>query len=161
MSFESTSLVERSRSMPIDIHRGANAAANMSEEQQVKCECCGLAEECTPGYIAHVRDMYCGRWVCGLCAEAVKEERERSDDGSMEDALNAHMCICMQFNKPEKKERQVADLAAAMTRLLRKSVDGSSSPRSAPSSPRRGTSISRASSCLSAFPPRQGYEAPL
>ncbi|KAI5079120.1 hypothetical protein GOP47_0006791 [Adiantum capillus-veneris] len=156
-------------SSPIDIYSGAHSTSLESyttEEEQVKCECCGLAEECTPAYIMRIRDMYCGKWVCGLCAEAVKEEHVRGQEEgamSMADALHAHMRMCMQFNEPEKKGKHVADLAAAMTRLLRKSVDGSTSLRSAPSSPRRGTFISRANSCLSAFSPSQRYDddAPL
>ncbi|MCO5598930.1 hypothetical protein L7F22_053029 [Adiantum nelumboides] len=152
-------------SSPIDIYKGVHSTyLAPPDEEQVKCECCGLAEECTPAYIMHIRDMYCGKWVCGLCAEAVKEELARGGEegeSSMEEALCAHMSMCMQFNKPEKKGKQVADLAAAMTRLLRKSMDGSSSPRSAPSSPRRSVAISRANSCLSAFSPSQKYDAPL
>lgn len=153
-----------------EIHKGANqaaAAANLTEVEQVKCECCGLAEECTPAYIAHVRGLYCGRWVCGLCAEAVKEEHGRGGGSSdrikegMENALEAHMNICMQFNKPEKKGSPVADLASAMKRLLKRSMDRNSSPRSAPSSPRHGGSISRANSCLGPFSRDRGYEAPL
>lgn len=41
----------------------------------VKCECCKLTEECTIAYIA---ERYQGCWICGLCAEAVKDEIDKS-----------------------------------------------------------------------------------
>lgn len=148
-----------------EVCQGSNQVAAMpivTEVEQVRCECCGLAEECTPAYIAHVRSSYHGRWVCGLCAEAVKEEHRRAGvgstkEGTMEEALEAHMNLCMKFNKPERMGSPVADIAAAMRRLLRQSVDGrSSSPRSAPTSPNRRYSINR---CVRSF--SRGFEAPL
>ncbi|VAI71729.1 unnamed protein product [Triticum turgidum subsp. durum] len=48
------------------------------EVEAVRCECCGFTEECTPEYIAAVRAEYMGRWVCGLCAEAVGDEIRRA-----------------------------------------------------------------------------------
>eukprot|EP00249_Psilotum_nudum_P010818 c22787_g1_i1 orf=1081-1602(-) len=126
----------------------ATATSPVVEVQQVHCECCGLGEECTPAYIDHVRGLYCGRWVCGLCAEAVKEERgkatrmERLDEG-LEDALQAHMSFCMEFNNSEKTS-PVLHLAAAMRRLFRRSLDGNSGSRSAPNSPRL-SALSRSS----------------
>lgn len=45
-----------------------------AEEELARCECCGMQEECTPQYVRRVRDRYCGRWVCGLCAAAVNAE---------------------------------------------------------------------------------------
>ncbi|KAE9615287.1 hypothetical protein Lalb_Chr04g0253651 [Lupinus albus] len=43
------------------------------------CDCCGLTEECTQAYIERIRERYNGKWVCGLCAEAVKDEIVRSE----------------------------------------------------------------------------------
>ncbi|KAF3958047.1 hypothetical protein CMV_017003 [Castanea mollissima] len=48
------------------------------EVEFVICDCCGLTEECTPAYIAHVRELYYGKWICGLCGEAIKDEIIRS-----------------------------------------------------------------------------------
>ncbi|KAL0909488.1 hypothetical protein M5K25_020362 [Dendrobium thyrsiflorum] len=42
-----------------------------------ECECCGLTEERREIYVATVRGRYGGRWICGLCAEAVEEETFR------------------------------------------------------------------------------------
>ena len=132
-----------------EVYMGAQAVT-MAEVEQVHCECCGLAEDCTPSYIAQVRELYYGKWICGLCAEAVKEEYGR--ELNIKDALDAHMSICKQFNTPEKpRESSLSDLAAAMSRLMRKRIDGSSGPRSAPSSPRRGRSIARTNSLVAAF----------
>ncbi|CAN6177858.1 unnamed protein product [Urochloa humidicola] len=69
----------------------------ISEVEEAKCECCGMSEECTPEYIRGVRGRFAGRWVCGLCAEAVTEEAEKSGAG-VEEALKTHMGVCKRFN---------------------------------------------------------------
>lgn len=143
-----------------EVHRVSNQEdTSVVEVEQIKCECCGLLDECTPAYVSNVRNCHCGRWVCGLCAEAVKEELVRGL--AMEDALKAHMGICMQFNRMEKKVNPVTDIASAMKRLLRRSTVGSISLRSAPSSPRHRSPITRADSCLTPFSRGRGYETPL
>ncbi|KAM0011301.1 hypothetical protein Hdeb2414_s0065g00766961 [Helianthus debilis subsp. tardiflorus] len=100
----------------------------------VKCECCGLTEECTPSYIAAVRENNSGRWICGLCVEAVKDEMERSCSESEEEALDRHMRFCKNFRSsvcsPEKNATE--DLISAVKQLLIRSLD---SPRSGSSQP--------------------------
>lgn len=54
------------------------------EVELVRCKCCGLMEECTPAYIDLIRETFCGRWICGLCAEAVKDEFYRSGNKYIE-----------------------------------------------------------------------------
>ncbi|KAH7574469.1 hypothetical protein JRO89_XS03G0300200 [Xanthoceras sorbifolium] len=49
-------------------------SGSQSEVEVARCECCGLMEECTPGYIGRVRERFQGLWICGLCGEAVKDE---------------------------------------------------------------------------------------
>uniref|UniRef100_A0A0D3HDU3 DUF1677 family protein n=1 Tax=Oryza barthii TaxID=65489 RepID=A0A0D3HDU3_9ORYZ len=44
------------------------------EIEAAKCECCGLREDCTVEYIAGVKADFGGRWLCGLCSEAVRDE---------------------------------------------------------------------------------------
>jgi len=128
------------------------------EVESAACECCGLTEECTPAYIARVRERYYGRWVCGLCGEAVKDELCRSDRLiGMEEALKAHMSFCMQF-RANVHLNPAARLVGAMRQLLRKSLD-SSTPRgglrSSPSSPRVAKEdvgrpgLARTNSCFS------------
>lgn len=69
---------------------------NQTELEFAKCDCCGLTEECTLAYIARIRERFQGRWICGLCAEAVKDEICRSEMFiSMEEALNLHMNFCI------------------------------------------------------------------
>ncbi|CAL4970469.1 unnamed protein product [Urochloa decumbens] len=67
------------------------------EVEDARCECCGMSEECTPAYIGAVRRRFSGRWVCGLCSEAVAEEAGKRG-GDREAALAAHMAVCRRFN---------------------------------------------------------------
>lgn len=141
-----------------EVFQGSNQAS-VVEAEKVRCECCGLVEECTPAYIAHIQGLYCGKWICGLCAEAVKEEHRRGGMEGLEEALKAHMSVCMQFNRPERVGSPVADISAAVRRLLRRTTDVRYTSRSVPSSPSRRSAVSRANSCFGAFP--KGSEAPL
>ncbi|OEL31877.1 hypothetical protein BAE44_0007103 [Dichanthelium oligosanthes] len=53
------------------------------------CACCGIGEECTVRYLARVAAQFAGAWVCGLCAEAIKDEAARRGVG-IEAATRAH-----------------------------------------------------------------------
>ncbi|KAM0853209.1 hypothetical protein ACQ4PT_051236 [Festuca glaucescens] len=88
------------------------------EVEDAKCECCGMSEECTPEYIHGVRGRFSGRWVCGLCAEAVTEEAEKSGT-SREEALRTHMGVCKRFNG-FGRTHPVLFQAEAMREILRK-----------------------------------------
>jgi hypothetical protein len=67
-----------------------------------KCECCGLVEDCTRDYILGVRAAFGGRWLCGLCSEAVRDEAARGTTArgpaaaaaGLEEALRDHMAFC-------------------------------------------------------------------
>lgn len=101
----------------------------VEQEYMSKCECCGITEECTPGYVARMKAMFCGRLVCGLCGEAVKEERMRmGPETSMESALCAHMKICFKFNTFTRQD-PAADLAQAMRQILRRSIELGTFPK--------------------------------
>ncbi|KAF8648261.1 hypothetical protein HU200_064833 [Digitaria exilis] len=123
------------------------------EVEDAKCECCGMSEECTPEYIRGVRRRFSGRWVCGLCAEAVTEEAEKSG-GTMEEALRAHMGVCKRFNG-FGRTHPVLFQAEAMREILRRRAK--LGPRSRSSiNPREvkakaaaaGAGIARSSSCM-------------
>ncbi|XP_051147755.1 uncharacterized protein LOC127262931 [Andrographis paniculata] len=136
-----------------------------------KCDCCGLTEECTPSYIETIRQRYGGKWICGLCAEAVKEEMLRCQKLiSPDEAIARHLSFCNQF-RPSDESKDInnptVDLIRAMRRVLRRSLESPKSSmrmrmmRSMPSSPtnsknRSGELIStvvlaRSESCMPTF----------
>ncbi|XP_040381373.1 uncharacterized protein LOC102713096 [Oryza brachyantha] len=90
----------------------------VAEVEDARCECCGMSEECTPEYIRGVRARFSGRWVCGLCAEAVTEEAEKNG-GEREAALRAHTAVCKRFNG-FGRTHPVLFQAEAMREILRK-----------------------------------------
>ncbi|EHA8591986.1 hypothetical protein COCNU_contig69158245G000010 [Cocos nucifera] len=126
----------------------------ISEVQDAKCECCGMSEECTPEYVHRVREKFSGKWICGLCSEAVKEEVGKNG-GRLDEALDTHMSVCGRFNRIVRTHPVLLQ-AEAMRDILRKSrLDGrgarakSNSPRERVSVKRGG--ITRSSSCISAI----------
>lgn len=96
------------------------------EVRSVTCYCCGLTEDCTTLYIDCVKERYQGRWICGLCAEAVKEEglKLKDVDANTDEALKRHMKFRSFASSPPKKPTH--DLILAMKHLLFRSLD---SPR--------------------------------
>lgn len=121
------------------------------EVENAKCECCGMSEECTPEYIRGVRGRFAGRWVCGLCAEAVTEEAEKNGS-KLEEALRAHMGVCKRFNG-FGRTHPVLFQAEAMREILRRRAKLGPRSRSSinPREARGGGStggIARSSSCM-------------
>jgi len=95
----------------------------LMEVESAKCECCGLREDCTGEYIAAVKAGFGGRWLCGLCSEAVRDEVAAKKRGDLEGALRDHMSFCAKFGKKGPAFR-VADGMRQM--LRRRSSDISS-----------------------------------
>ncbi|OVA12797.1 Protein of unknown function DUF1677 [Macleaya cordata] len=95
-----------------------------NEVEFVKCDCCRLTEECTPTYIAKVRDRYQGRWIWGLCAEAVKDEIFRSSERiiNTEETLNRHMNFCKKFRSSTPPPNPIEHLISAIKHLLHRSL---------------------------------------
>jgi hypothetical protein len=118
------------------------------EVEAARCECCGFTEECTPEYIAAVRAQYLGRWVCGLCAEAVGDEVRRAGDGAAittAEALDRHGAFARQAPRaPGTKAAE--ELVAAVSRLLRRCLD---SPPASPAAP-RGQKVAAGPRCTDA-----------
>ncbi|XP_025810439.1 uncharacterized protein LOC112888440 [Panicum hallii] len=119
------------------------------EVEKAKCECCGFTEECTPAYIAAVRAEYLGRWVCGLCAEAVGDEIRR-EDGTLTtaEALDRHVAFA---RAPRARPRKAAaaspdDLVAAVARLLRRCLDSPPASPAAPAPP-QGRKVAAGPGC--------------
>ncbi|MED6153913.1 hypothetical protein PIB30_106731 [Stylosanthes scabra] len=127
----------------------------INEVEDAKCECCGMSEECTPEYIDRVRGKFSGKFVCGLCSEAVKEELEKNG-GKKEEALNSHMNACVRFNK-YGRAFPVLFQAEAMKAILKKNkMEGrrakSFNPRDTNNNggTKKGA-IARSSSCIPAI----------
>ncbi|POO02147.1 hypothetical protein TorRG33x02_019310 [Trema orientale] len=105
----------------------------------VKCECCGLKEDCTQDYITDVKAKFDGKWLCGLCSEAVRDEVSKGKSPfGMEEAVKAHMSFCRKF-----KSNPAVRVADGMRQMLRRrSGDLSSSPSSSSKKYSRSTSTS-------------------
>ncbi|CAL4978438.1 unnamed protein product [Urochloa decumbens] len=107
----------------------AKNATAVSDQQSaavetVRCACCGVSEECTAAYIRGVRASFCGDWLCGLCAEAVKERVRRMGPagGGVAAALGAHEAECRDFNATTRLNPALS-LAGSMRRIARRSLD--------------------------------------
>ncbi|XP_074567057.1 uncharacterized protein LOC141823696 [Curcuma longa] len=105
------------------------------EVESVKCECCGLSEDCTEGYISRVRAAFEGKWLCGLCSEAVRDEESSSrsrrrrkstgDGGGVQEAIRELMFFCSKSNA-----NPAVSVAEGMRQILRRrSADFSNSNR--------------------------------
>lgn len=150
----------------LETHKASSAAAtamaNIITNNEVafaKCECCCLTEECTEAYIKRVRDRFQGRWICGLCAEAVKDEVLRSERRiGNEEALNRHMSFCKKFSSLRRPPpNPTEELISAVKHLLLRTLD--SPPRSSPMRKPSSSSSSSSSSMLrskSCFPALEG-----
>ncbi|KAG8375607.1 hypothetical protein BUALT_Bualt10G0118000 [Buddleja alternifolia] len=86
---------------------------------QAECDCCGLKEECTKEYISRIRNSYSGRWVCGLCSEAVKE-RLNHDPVAIEEAMITHRKFLRDFNTNIRVNPKLS-LTLAMKNLAKRS----------------------------------------
>lgn len=95
------------------------------EIESVKCECCGLKEDCTQEYINSVKEKFEGKWLCGLCSEAVRDESSAS---GVEEAVRAHMSFCGKFNS--NPAVRVADGMRQMLRRRSGDLSSSSPPTS-------------------------------
>lgn len=105
------------------------------EIESVKCECCGLKEDCTQDYISQVKSKFEGKWLCGLCSEAVRDEASRGKKpiSAMDEAVKAHMTFCRKF-----KSNPAVRVADGMRQILRRrSSSDFSSSSSATSSSRK------------------------
>jgi hypothetical protein len=105
----------------------AVAAGSDQQVETVRCACCGVGEDCTAAYIRGVRASFCGDWLCGLCAEAVKErvrrqEQDPASGGGVAAALDAHEAECRDFNATTRLNPTLS-LAGSMRRIARRSLD--------------------------------------
>ncbi|KAF0908161.1 hypothetical protein E2562_022961 [Oryza meyeriana var. granulata] len=126
--------------------RGEVLATVSLEQQKKRSPERRRRRECTAPYIAGVRARYEGRWICGLCGDAVGEELGRASPPiSPAEALDRHTCVCgagRRSTAPPSPAESADDLIAALRLLLRRRLLGSPPPPSrrvwsTPSSPRR------------------------
>lgn len=97
----------------------------MEVEFFANCECCGLSEECTEAYIEGVRRRFDGKWICGLCSEAVQDEILKSDVVliTTEEAMAKHMSFCKKFAATAGPPPDpTPHLITAMRQILRRSL---------------------------------------
>ena len=87
------------------------------EIESAKCECCGLREDCTQDYITRVKADFEGKWLCGLCTEAVRDEgrKKGGNGGRLDEAMKAHMSFCGKF-----KSNPAVRVADGMKQMLRR-----------------------------------------
>ncbi|XP_073292405.1 uncharacterized protein [Primulina huaijiensis] len=98
--------------------------SGQTEVDFAECDCCGLMEECTPSYIEKIRERYGGKWICGLCAEAVKDEILRCHKLiSLDEAMARHFSFCNKFRASGPPQDPTPRLIRAMSQILRKSLD--------------------------------------
>ncbi|KAE8693633.1 GDSL esterase/lipase [Hibiscus syriacus] len=113
--------------------------------KQAECECCGLKEDCTADYIARVKGRHCGRWVCGLCYEAVKERLNGAPPtaaAAMEKAVSSHREFCQNFNSTTRLNPKLS-LTCAMRDIAKRSHETRRSSTSLVAS-----KIGRSTSCV-------------
>ncbi|GAA0172757.1 hypothetical protein LIER_41396 [Lithospermum erythrorhizon] len=84
----------------------------------VECECCGLKEECTQGYIRKVEGEFDGKRLCGLCLEVVRDEVKKGKKQFVEvgEAITAHMSFCGKH----RNNNPATLLADGLRQLLRR-----------------------------------------
>ncbi|XWS08957.1 hypothetical protein CRYUN_Cryun40dG0044600 [Craigia yunnanensis] len=105
------------------------------EIESVRCECCGLKEDCTQDYISDVKAKFDGKWLCGLCSEAVRDEVSRSKKQfDVEEAVKAHMSFCGNF-----KSNPAFRVADGMRQMLRRRSGDLSNTRNSSSSSKKFT----------------------
>ncbi|KAJ4797425.1 DUF1677 family protein (DUF1677) [Rhynchospora pubera] len=107
---------------PLQRAQSDTSAFLLRESDMIKCECCGMEEDCTPTYISKIRELFSGKWICGLCAEAVKELLTKDPSISKETALEAHMAMCKKFNSTIRLNPNFY-LASAMKDVAKKCLN--------------------------------------
>ncbi|GMN39996.1 hypothetical protein TIFTF001_009224 [Ficus carica] len=107
--------------------------------KQAECECCGLNEECTEAYITQIERSHSGKWVCGLCSEAVKETMKRSPETAVKEALSSHRDFCNKYNSSTRLNPKLS-FTCDMRNIAKRSCES-----------RITNKLARSSSCVPRF----------
>ncbi|CAD5181297.1 uncharacterized protein LOC135633016 [Musa acuminata AAA Group] len=99
------------------------AMGNSEVVKVAECGCCGMWEECTVEYIGRVKERFGGVWVCGLCAEAIKDEQARLGVG-----VEAALLVHAKFRQTATVDPSVR-IARSLLQFLKKMI---SSPAASP-----------------------------
>ncbi|CAL5205239.1 unnamed protein product [Lathyrus oleraceus] len=94
---------------------------DIEEVEEGECHCCGLKEECTKVYRREVEEEYYGKWLCGLCCEAVKERVRRGNEVTMQDALKSHREFCEEYNATRVNPK--LSLTLSMKEIAKRSLE--------------------------------------
>ncbi|KAL5976786.1 hypothetical protein ACLOJK_021120 [Asimina triloba] len=100
--------------------------------EKAECECCGFSDDYTPAYICHIKNSYGGKWVCGLCSEAVKEQMSRAPWAAMKEAVDSHATFCKKYNSTTRLNPKLS-LAGDMREIARRSSQNRISKKIHPS----------------------------
>ncbi|XP_054788330.1 uncharacterized protein LOC129294173 [Prosopis cineraria] len=122
------------------------------EVKKAKCECCGMSEECSEEYIKGARHRFWGKFICGLCGEAVNETTQKNG-GKGKEALEEHMNECVKFNKIGRSYPALYQ-AEAIKEILKKASRSRSARSVTPSDEvglNKSDTILRSSSCIPAI----------
>ncbi|KAL5074100.1 hypothetical protein RYX36_013084, partial [Vicia faba] len=95
---------------------------DIEEVEEGECHCCGLKEEYTRIYMREVEEKYYGKWLCGLCCEAVKERVRRSNEVTMQDGLNSHREFCQEYNATTRINPKLS-LTLSMKEIAKRSLE--------------------------------------
>jgi len=96
---------------------------DIEELEEAECQCCGMKEECSKVYMSEVEEDYCGKWVCGLCCEAVKDKVGRSSKViTLVDALKSHMDFSQEYNATIRLNPKLS-LTLSMRDIAKRSLD--------------------------------------
>ncbi|GJT04038.1 RNA-directed DNA polymerase, eukaryota [Tanacetum coccineum] len=87
-----------------------------------------------------IRERYNGKWICGLCGEAIKDEIARGEKLiSTKEAMTRLMNFCKESKLSNKMTEPTIHLIAAMRQIMLRSLDSPRALRSMPNSPLRST----------------------
>ncbi|KAL5783322.1 hypothetical protein ACOSP7_008351 [Xanthoceras sorbifolium] len=98
-------------------------------------------DECTQNYIAKIKGSHSGKWVCGLCCEAVKEILMRAPKMAVHEAVSSHRDFCQNFNTNRLNPN--LSLTSAMRDIAKRSCENRNS--------KNLSKLGRSTSCVPKF----------
>ncbi|KAK4747035.1 hypothetical protein SAY87_026072 [Trapa incisa] len=101
----------------------------INEVVRISCECCGFQQDCTKPYILEVMESHSGKWVCGLCSEAIKENLAKLPPRSaIKEAFNSHKEFCNTYNSTIRLNPNLS-LTNTMKDIAKRVLESRNSPK--------------------------------